>query len=718
MFRYFKPFTLVCALLSLTFFNCSKDEASSNTGSDEDTGSDTDVGSDADADADISGPVCGNDELEEGEECDDGNSESDDGCSPTCTFEAISVCGNGELEEGEECDDGNSELSDGCSPTCAQETGWICSGSPSECEPICGDQICLVVEDDDVLPEWNCVEDCIFCGNDICSENETPESCFLDCPTTCGDGYVVPEAGEECDDSGTQRNDGCSPACIVEDNWECFGSPSECEPICGDGVLLTEECDDGGNSSDDGCSWLCEVEFGWICSGSPSECEPICGDGVLLTEEECDDGGNSSSDGCSWLCEVESGWTCSGSPSECEPICGDGLFVSGEICDDQNLVNSDGCSASCDIESGWNCTGVPSNCTTTCGDSICVGEENAERCVNDCPAVCGDNVCTHSENSDTCLQDCPTLCGDSICDFDEDARCDDCPPINGDGYCTHSENASSTPNDCYPICNDSWCTHDENPIGCSEDCPNVCGDGFLVLPETCDDQNNTNVDGCDESCSVEEGWVCSGSPSMCVTICGDLLCIGDEDVFNCEQDCAVRYPYIAIVSETSNDDDINETPIPGPDIDAIELISGETSYFAEQILRHEHGHFDENDNDDVNVIIGANDAIPDGGGDCNLAAASDGGQFWSMGGMDGFAIVTFSQNIQDGDTIRIWELSEMICTNFNTFEMDQYGVFVGNNEVDFHDNFTISDIMNGENWSYQGSSSASGGINEFTFSAP
>ena len=170
------------------------------------------------------------------------------------------------------------------------------------------------------------------------------------------------EDGEECDDGNTERNDGCSSACIIEDNWTCFGSPSECEPICGDGVLLIEECDDAGTSSGDGCSWLCELEEGWICLGSPSECEPICGDGI---------------------------------------------FVSGEICDDQNLVNDDGCSASCALEEGWNCTGIPSNCSTTCEDNICVGEENAESCENDCPAVCGDNACTHVENYDSCKQDCP-----------------------------------------------------------------------------------------------------------------------------------------------------------------------------------------------------------------------------------------------------------------------------------------------------------------------
>ena len=49
--------------------------------------------------------------------CDDGNTESGDGCSATCTSE----CGDGVVERGEECDDGNRTDGDGCSALCARE---------------------------------------------------------------------------------------------------------------------------------------------------------------------------------------------------------------------------------------------------------------------------------------------------------------------------------------------------------------------------------------------------------------------------------------------------------------------------------------------------------------------------------------------------------------------------------------------------------------------
>jgi cysteine-rich repeat protein len=69
----------------------------------------------------FSDAVCGNAQLEAGEQCDDGNTENFDGCSDTCQIETP-VCGNAQLEAGEQCDDGNTENFDGCSDTCQIET--------------------------------------------------------------------------------------------------------------------------------------------------------------------------------------------------------------------------------------------------------------------------------------------------------------------------------------------------------------------------------------------------------------------------------------------------------------------------------------------------------------------------------------------------------------------------------------------------------------------
>ena len=67
---------------------------------------------------------CGNGTVDEMEECDDGNTDNDDGCSKECFVEETcqtgecTTCGNGIIEEGEACDDGNQVHNDTCNLFC------------------------------------------------------------------------------------------------------------------------------------------------------------------------------------------------------------------------------------------------------------------------------------------------------------------------------------------------------------------------------------------------------------------------------------------------------------------------------------------------------------------------------------------------------------------------------------------------------------------------
>eukprot|EP00050_Salpingoeca_kvevrii_P002742 m.201301 g.201301 ORF g.201301 m.201301 type:complete len:613 (-) comp10676_c0_seq1:182-2020(-) len=87
--------------------------------------------------------MCGNGDLDDGEECDDENADSGDGCSSNCMVEAgwycvdddcrnlETRCGDGFVAGDEECDDGNpSRAGDGCGKRCKVMSGFTCIYRP------------------------------------------------------------------------------------------------------------------------------------------------------------------------------------------------------------------------------------------------------------------------------------------------------------------------------------------------------------------------------------------------------------------------------------------------------------------------------------------------------------------------------------------------------------------------------------------------------------
>ena len=106
-----------------------------------------------------------------------------------------------------------------------------------------------------------------------------------------------------------------------------------------------------------------------------------------------------------------------------------------------------------------------------------------------------------------------SVCGDGVRSQDE--ACDDGNNAGGDGCAA----------DCLTVDPGFSCT----PAG--QACHRIarCGDGVAVLPELCDDGNVTAGDGCSDTCKIELGWKCSGSPSLCShTTCGDKKVEGAE----------------------------------------------------------------------------------------------------------------------------------------------------------------------------------------------
>ncbi len=152
------------------------------TGSSTAAGVDTGSSASAGPDSDTGAAMCGDDVLDMGEQCDDGNQVEEDGCTNMCM---LAACGDGLVHLGvEQCDDGNQVADDECSNLC-QLTG-------------CGDGV--------VQQGEQC---------DQGANNGVNKACLGDCKlNVCGDGDQGPK--EACDDNEAKNGlfpGGCSVDC-------------------------------------------------------------------------------------------------------------------------------------------------------------------------------------------------------------------------------------------------------------------------------------------------------------------------------------------------------------------------------------------------------------------------------------------------------------------------------------------------------------------------
>jgi cysteine-rich repeat protein len=163
--------------------------------------------------------ICGNGIMTAPEECDDGNRVNGDGCDADCT---LTGCGNGIVTQGESCDDGNTYAGDCCSPTCQRES-----------------------------PGTACLDDGNVCTDDVCDanglcqhENNTaPCSDSNACNGTdfCNGGSCSVHAGNPC---GSQPE--CQRACVPVGSFQYRCTLDAAGAACGsDGVACTADACNG-----------------------------------------------------------------------------------------------------------------------------------------------------------------------------------------------------------------------------------------------------------------------------------------------------------------------------------------------------------------------------------------------------------------------------------------------------------------------------------------
>ncbi|MBT3835006.1 DUF4215 domain-containing protein [Candidatus Peribacteria bacterium] len=335
---------------------------------------------------------CGDSLVQAGvETCDDGDLNGDPGfCNTSCNGITDPDCGNGIIEGAEECDEGTSNSDTGsCTTSCmgprcgdgfvwaGNETcdeGSTLNGTPNHCNDVCDGMTIPVCGNNIAESGEECHDEGLTCpGNQPCDTSTC--KCGED---PCGNGNIDP--GEECEthDDCTISYHSCTDTCICQFQ--------DANLLCEDGIIQHwENCGEIG---------LPECEEGEYC-GTTCECKDIvpgCGNFIEdFPDEQCDDGG-----ACRGGTAHENYITTLDEAIEC--ITGGGITVG---------ISGDGCSEICQLESD-------------CGNGIV---EFSEGCDDGGKCVAGDaNKIGNNCTTLTVLTDCG-LSG--ICEPEEGDGCDD-----------------------------------------------------------------------------------------------------------------------------------------------------------------------------------------------------------------------------------------------------------------------------------------------------
>lgn len=175
--------------------------------------------------------VCGDGTIDEGEQCDDENTTSWDGCSTTCQDEEpeVLLCWNSIIDEWEECDLG---IWNGQIPSIANPPYGV-SWSLAYCTESCTNE--------SISYQWGYCGDNKVNGPEQCDWSQNcSNACIITTPSPepyCGDNIV--NGGEQCD--GTIN---CNSNCTLKSLWSRDHQPTITIDYCPDGDFSPSYYDD------------------------------------------------------------------------------------------------------------------------------------------------------------------------------------------------------------------------------------------------------------------------------------------------------------------------------------------------------------------------------------------------------------------------------------------------------------------------------------------
>jgi len=464
-------------------------------------------------------PVCGNGNIDAGEQCDGSNLNGEScqsqgygagtlGCTSSCVFNtsACTLCGNGFINLGEQCDGSNlngetcasrglggGEL--GCDDSCNYNTTGCCT---NDCTPS-GLTECIPA-----FPFSTSYRECGNFDADSCLEWNTTACallpfCFGGSCIACSTGVWVDGACGigSCAANQRQQTRTTSPSgCDTES--QCVNDASCCD------CTLGACCSDGCNFNPVGT--VCGTETQTVCSGA------ACGDDVVQESRDL---------------------ICSGSDADC-PATGSGPWG-------QTVLNDCLISQKCSSLPAPQCVDGGIACIVECNNDA--GCDDGDTCTTDIcsnpgalSASCGNNpvandcgtrVCGNSPNGCFNCGSCPAgqLCdlfgNCSVVSCNDDTECDDGNPCTNE-QCTNPGTISSACN----ILNKpdgTACTSDGD--SCTQD---VCSAGSCIHPLVPNDcvfrVCGLSPSGCFDCGTCPVGEVCTGA-GTCAVATGSFLSV-------------------------------------------------------------------------------------------------------------------------------------------------------------------------------------------------
>ncbi len=518
------------------------------------------------------------------------------------------LCGNGEIDAGEQCEklvniclDGNSCNAETCQCEAPEEksegseaSSDASSDTSASTASVASDES-SVASSDDSSAQSSTANSLVASSSPASSVQGSVDTSnrssarSSDRPTSSGFSSTVSEQ------SSSTSEVAFSFGSSVSSFFSSEAQSSDSLSLCGNGIINPgEECDRGFLNGPPGSNAEC------ACNPSIPRCRstipglqwqgctwPVCGDGIVnndillngqfvnfdLIHEECDDGNFINADSCSNSCSLNI--PLGSSSSQLSII----------------IITSSTASTFSDVSTASTAS-VSSNISTFSNASL-FSNNSSQGTENDDDDNENSGGDTGGDDDDACTSDAECTIG--IC-------------INGD--CTPCiDNSECSSNSC----NRGQCLPDETLVAAAS----ICGNGTLEQYEECDDSNRRDNDGCSSTCLLEIGICGDGviqsllgeqceqsvhSPTLpysCIkcrflsTTCGDGNIDGGEECDDgtqnstspdalCRPDCSLSRCGDGVVDSTEMCDDGNRISNDGCDrycrtIDSNTLIASDTT---------------------------------------------------------------------------------------------------------------------------------------------